>query len=345
MEARISRICFGVTVAIATAVAGCASGCRGHGAGAAGGKDATTGADQSPGADQPGGPEGTGQDTAPGTPTMMLYYSGSGGPGRGIGLATSTDGINFTRHPANPVLGGGPPGSFDKGVTDPSILVDNGTFYLYYTAQSATMPEQIGLATSKDGVTFTRHPASPVIKAGPEAWDAAKASDPTVVVHEGRFVCFYSSEPKGGAEATSMATSSDGIVWTKSVLSPVLTDGHDPSARRATVGGGAERWAIYYGRPTGAGVAFSDDLVTFTPRPDPVLSAAADVEIVTPGAAPFDRFHLYFGGSSGGASGIGVARSGDGIVFERNPSLILVSAPDGFEGGKISDPTVVIVRR
>lgn len=331
------------SIAALLALPGLVASCRGHG-GAAG--DAAHGTDQSNGPDQPSAPDGRAPDASDGTPTMMLYYSGNMRPGRGIGLATSTDGVTFTRHAAGPVFKAGEKGAFDElGVTDPSILLYDGTFYLYYAGKSATDLYQIGLATSKDGVTFARHAASPVIKAGPEPYDQGQASDPSVWLHEGRFVCFYSSETKTGVETTSMATSPDGIVWTKSAASPVIRDGHDPSARRAVVGGGGERWAVYYWRPGGAAVALSDDLTTFTPRPGVLLADVGDVEIVPPSGGPFERFHLFFGGSADGVLGIGVARSSDGVVFERHPPLVLVSSGGGFEADKISDPTVVVVRR
>lgn len=286
-------------------------------------------------------------------PTMMLYYSGKG-PRRGIGLATSSDGVKFTRSAANPVLTAGAPGSFDEmGVTDPAIVLHEGTFHLYYSGKSAAGLEQIGLATSQDGVTFERHSRTPVIAADPDGPDAARASDPTVFVDEGRFICLYSSQPAGGAEVTSLATSPDGIHWTKHGRNPVITSGHDPSLTYARIGGSADRWGVYYGAPEGVRLSFTDDLETFVDHPTAVLEPTpggfdsaflADVEIVPPAVGPAGRFHLYFGAAPrGGGRRIGLARSDDGLVFEKHPVPILIANSEEWEGGNISDPTVVVV--
>jgi len=287
---------------------------------------------------------------------VMLYYSGKG-PKRGIGLATSSDGVTYARHPANPVFTVGKDGAFDAvGVTDPSVVIHDGVFYLYYTGKNAAGLEQIGVATSPDGVRFERRLDGPAIAAGPEEWDATKASDPSVVVHEGRFFCLYSSQPKGGPELTSMATSPDGLVWAKHPGGPVLEDGHDPSLVRIRTAG-RDPWAVYFALEGRVVVSSSQDLESFAGPPRTVLEPApggyfarglADVELVVASEDGFPRDHLFFGAEGvEGARSIGLARSVDGMTFAALPEPILV--PDArtypFEGRIISDPAVVVVER
>ena len=63
-----------------------------------------------------------------------------------IGMATSSDGINWTREPSNPVLDMGPTGAWDeKGPFVPSALIKDGVYYLYYLSGSSPN-EAIGLA-------------------------------------------------------------------------------------------------------------------------------------------------------------------------------------------------------
>lgn len=102
-----------------------------------------------------------------------------------IGLATSPDGLSWTRHPANPVLGLGPTGSWDAGTTYfPSVVPSvtaAGSLEMWYTGYGVT-GVHIGHATSPDGVAWTRDPANPVIRAGqPPAWESGEVFAPSVV--------------------------------------------------------------------------------------------------------------------------------------------------------------------
>ena len=72
----------------------------------------------------------------------------------GIGLAKSTDGINFTNYGC--VLSSSP-GEWDNTMSSfPGIYLDNGTFYLVYEGSGSNERGAIGLATSTDGVHFTK---------------------------------------------------------------------------------------------------------------------------------------------------------------------------------------------
>ena len=64
-----------------------------------------------------------------------------------IGMATSTDCINWTRYPQNPVLDVGTAGSWDeRGPFVPSVFFKDNTWMMYYL--SGDNPnETIGLAT------------------------------------------------------------------------------------------------------------------------------------------------------------------------------------------------------
>ena len=66
----------------------------------------------------------------------------------------------------------------------------DGTVYLYYSAVSPTCSRSVCLATSTDGVGFTKHGANPVVIGG----------GPEVVYHDGLFHLFY-WRPRGGGTA------------------------------------------------------------------------------------------------------------------------------------------------
>jgi hypothetical protein len=102
--------------------------------------------------------------------TYYLYYIGAdgnrstdGGPRhRALGVATSTNGINFTKYSANPVITHLPHNNQEEGIFGAGATLDtNGEIVLYYgalwAANSTTGAVDIypSLATSNDGLNFT----------------------------------------------------------------------------------------------------------------------------------------------------------------------------------------------
>ncbi len=92
-----------------------------------------------------------------------MYYEGwAKGPNGGglgaiqIGHATSSDGVHWTKDPANPVLRPGPGNDWDKkGVWDPSAIYEDGLFKLWYGG-SGSNGDNWGYATSTDGTHFVQ---------------------------------------------------------------------------------------------------------------------------------------------------------------------------------------------
>ncbi len=87
-----------------------------------------------------------------------------------IGLATSKDGVNWTKYSGNPVLT--PTEPWERAYLSPSsVLFVNGRFYLYYWGPGHVYPDRvtgklppphmkyIALATSEDGIHWTRQGA------------------------------------------------------------------------------------------------------------------------------------------------------------------------------------------
>jgi len=73
-----------------------------------------------------------------------------------IGLATSTDGINWAKEPTNPVIDVGDVGQFDSTYVRPSNPVRIGNiWYMWYWGNNGTS-HSIGLATSPDLITWTK---------------------------------------------------------------------------------------------------------------------------------------------------------------------------------------------
>ncbi len=112
--------------------------------------------------------------------SFYLFYTGMDRARRQrLGLAMSEDGVRWTKLRANPILELGGYGDFDEnGLGEPAVWAWRGWYWMLYTGRDRGENRRIGLARSRDGVHWTRHP--PVI-AGAEAWDSKVVCDPSVI--------------------------------------------------------------------------------------------------------------------------------------------------------------------
>ncbi len=126
-----------------------------------------------------------------------------------------------------PVIERGPEGAWDHyAVDNPTVFVEDGVFYCFFEAQdkpfSAGGGERIGLATSRDAVTWTKSSGNPIIDVGQAgAWDSVVAKLPTVTKFGDRYYLFYSGRD-GQTKQIGVATSNDLKQWTKHSANPVL---------------------------------------------------------------------------------------------------------------------------
>ena len=163
---------------------------------------------------------------------FLMCYGGVDPNGYGqTGLATSPDGVNWSRYPGNPVFETGPVGSYDEGLVFPgTILVQGGLFHMWYSALETPTPPtadqgSIGYATSPDGVTWTKHP-SPVLETGSDLdWDRSLIYGPEVVFDGASYHMWYTGAvifgPSWLSARIGYATSPDGIAWTKDPGNPI----------------------------------------------------------------------------------------------------------------------------
>jgi predicted GH43/DUF377 family glycosyl hydrolase len=89
-----------------------------------------------------------------------LYYIGRNGLTYNIGLAISTDGLNFTRHSNNPILTATQ--SWEQnGVLSPSVYFENGTYKMVYQDGRGN---GFGYAYSSDGIFWTKDNNNPFFR-------------------------------------------------------------------------------------------------------------------------------------------------------------------------------------
>jgi len=145
------------------------------------------------------------------------WFTGIGSRFR-IGTATSTDGIHWQKSNANPVLNVGAAGDFDsEHVYTPMVVYHDSLYWMWYAGNNGAI-WQIGLATSKDGIVWRKHPNNPVLKIGlPGQWDDKYAYGPFVMRDGTVFKMWYRGESAAlpGKGSTGYAESPDGVHWEK----------------------------------------------------------------------------------------------------------------------------------
>jgi len=155
-------------------------------------------------------------------------------------LATSDDGLNFTRHPERVIDG-----------RAPFALVDADVLYLF-TAESrgpvsrladvrserADAPDEGGHVIrafqSRDGIHFTPLADGPVLdRGGAGSWDAQSVQNPAVFRRGEWFYLTYAGDPLRHdlPHAAGLAASRDLVNWQRYPRNPIITaDADDPDA-------------------------------------------------------------------------------------------------------------------
>jgi predicted GH43/DUF377 family glycosyl hydrolase len=104
----------------------------------------------------------------------------------------------------------------------PAVWLENGIWYLFYERDDLG----IWLATSTDLKVWTNNQDEPVIKMGPEIYDAFAVAADQVIKHRGKYYIYYhASEFKDWREWTScIAISDDLLHWKKYPGNPIMRD-------------------------------------------------------------------------------------------------------------------------
>jgi uncharacterized repeat protein (TIGR01451 family) len=225
--------------------------------------------------------------------TYHMYYTDRSVIPEVVRHRTSADGLAWSASAV--VLQSGAAGSWDDdGVVVSSVLVEGGLFKMWYTGRGTTGPvNQIGYATSPDGVVWTKHAGNPVMSVGAVGqWDSARVREASVVHLASTYHMWYGGTDNHPIYRIGYATSPDGLVWTKNAANPVLGPGAANTWDDTTVyapqvvhyGGTFHMWYSAGDGPATntawqIGYASSCDLdgVTWVKEPDnPVLTLGAN---------------------------------------------------------------------
>lgn len=213
---------------------------------------------------------------------FRMWYGGQGKDGHDrISYAESADGQKWVRKGV--VL----KDDLANHVNDPSVVVVNGIFFMYYTRTEKDVVDRIDLAVSSDGRKW--EPKGDVIAAGSDrTWDSLSVGRPSVIFHDGKFKMWYDGRkdfPPGtpvrgvpisstSSRSIGYATSDDGIRWVRHQDNPVF--GHDAGA--IDVKRLQDQFIMFYESRDGTRYAISNDGLKWDDRGIFVAKSGSEID-------------------------------------------------------------------
>jgi predicted GH43/DUF377 family glycosyl hydrolase len=186
-----------------------------------------------------------------------------------------------------PVLEPGSGSDWDTMILDDYVVRHGGKYFMYYTGMRSSSlmdARHIGVATSNDGVTWSKYRGNPVIKSRVDSYDYTNVMQPNVIVVDDGFHMFYAGN-HGNRVSSELqdidicyATSDNGLDWKKHSGNPVIkngpfdTDWNGIALRPGDVRWDGERYVLYVkgvgttgglGPKPKLGLYTSDDLVSW----------------------------------------------------------------------------------
>ena len=179
--------------------------------------------------------------------TWVLYFytwntqNGTNGEGV-IGRATAPDPTGPWTPDEEPVLLTGSEGEWDANqVVAPSVVRTEDGYMMFYSGYDRSNLMNVGLATSEDGVEWTKYDdpettdapyaeSDPVLMQTAD-WEGRSVHQPRVTLVDGTFYMFYRGFRSGDMKI-GLATSEDGIEWTKYDANPVFLPDEIPGGTR-----------------------------------------------------------------------------------------------------------------
>jgi predicted GH43/DUF377 family glycosyl hydrolase len=145
----------------------------------------------------------------------ILYYYQAGYPVQ-IALARSRNGHQWMKN-GSPVLTVGPYGSWDeRGVADPYVTHLGSRYYMFYLGMDRAQRQRLGVAESRDGVSWEKLRTNPILELGKfGAFDEKGLGEPAVWAARGYYWMLYTGRDHNEVRRLGLARSRDGVRWEK----------------------------------------------------------------------------------------------------------------------------------
>ena len=122
-----------------------------------------------------------------------------------MGLATSTDGVNWEKYADNPVFEGRPD-SWDVGVLDMDVVKVNGAYYMVYQGNEEGRDRtRLGFATSADGIEWQRSDEPFFDNGAAGSWDAQWTEAPVLLQVDDGWAMIYMGWGGSGGQQIGIA--------------------------------------------------------------------------------------------------------------------------------------------
>ncbi len=169
---------------------------------------------------------------------------------------------NWTRQGNSAVLAPSTSGWDSYLVGSPSVIKVGSSYNMYYEGlDTADDLHAIGLATSTDGINWTKQ-TDPVLQATAGAWDSTEVRYPAVVQNGSNYLMIY--QGTGSASELGLATSTDGVSWTKNAGAVVTSYGVHSAYVPGTLLYVSGQYMLYYTVDGYVGLMTSADGVTWS---------------------------------------------------------------------------------
>ncbi len=148
-------------------------------------------------------------------------------------------------------------------VSNPAVTEVGGQYVMLFAGLPFGNNEQIGLATSPDGVTWTTNSSNPVISnADSQSWASFREFPVTLMYQNGEYEAWFNgdnsnlSTDPGYATGFGFATSPDGVNWTWSTNNPIRSALNSPNGTSINLDDVVEfggKYVAYYTSTTPSG--------------------------------------------------------------------------------------------
>jgi hypothetical protein len=233
-------------------------------------------------------------------------------------------------------------------VRKPGVILDGAEFKMWYDGVDTFGETQIGMATSSDGISWTKSISNPVIDNSSTQWDDLHVERAPFVLKEDKYKMWFEADNEGRRELY-YAHSTDGISWTLHGDNPVLAAGPEGYDQEAAAHGSVLNdggvYKLWY-----HAVGDQGPIIAYATSPDETTWTKQG-PVLLPQTGEWDEFALwgpsvlklsgmywmwYAANGPQGPLAIGVVTSTNGITWTR-----FLNTPVLTDTTRIGDPHVI----